>query len=208
MMAGVGDRQPIAGHCDFAGIAQDTRRNRARVAYRRQRRPIDRPVRVVRCDQPLHYRPEHVGRELTRVRAEHRSLWVDHDHRGPRAHGVGPPNAVLSIVDNGMIDVEALCGLADARRLPLRDVFATVHADDHDVPRESALELPQLREDVQAIDSAVRPEIQQDHFAAEGIQRQRSPTRIYPIEVGRKRRSPDRGRRQDVVGGHGFKDSG
>jgi hypothetical protein len=49
-----------------------------------------------------------------------------------------------------------------------------------------ALELPQLREDVKAVDSAVRPEVEQQDLSADVGEGERASAGIDPVEPRRK----------------------
>ena len=62
-------------------------------------------------------------------------------------------------------------------------------ANNDQVVPEMPLQLPQLRDHVDAIDSAIRPELEQDNPASQIIQRQR-PFNVYPVEAGGETRSP------------------
>jgi hypothetical protein len=58
-----------------------------------------------------------------------------------------------------------------------------VHADDRQLFGESLLELPQLREDVDAVDSPIGPEVEDRHLAAEVGERERSAAGPDPVET-------------------------
>lgn len=72
--------------------------------------------------------------------------------------------------------------LANARGFALGDIFAAVHSDDSDITGILPFDLPQLRKDVNAVDSAVSPEVEQDDFAAELRERERGTVRVDPVE--------------------------
>jgi hypothetical protein len=71
----------------------------------------------------------------------------------------------------------------DPGSFPLGDIFSTVNTDDDDVVTIIFFDLPQLRENVDAVDSAVRPEVEQYDFPAELLQAQRVATGMDPIEA-------------------------
>jgi hypothetical protein len=50
---------------------------------------------------------------------------------------------------------------------PFGMIFPAVYADYYQLTGILQLELPQLREHMNAVDSTVRPEIQKDYFAAQ-----------------------------------------
>lgn len=76
--------------------------------------------------------------------------------------------------------------LANARRLALGDIFATVHSDDSDITGVLLFDLPQLREDVNAVDSAIGPEVEQDDFATQLRQCEWVALRVDPVESRRE----------------------
>jgi len=58
-----------------------------------------------------------------------------------------------------------------------------MHADDDQLSAVLLLEALEIRNDVQAVDAAVRPEIEQDDLAAKRLQRQRRRD-VEPGEAG------------------------
>lgn len=61
-----------------------------------------------------------------------------------------------------------------------------MYSDDRYIVRVLLFDLPQLREDVQAVDSAIGPEIQKDYLAPKPFQRERFSTGMNPVEARRK----------------------
>jgi hypothetical protein len=86
-----------------------------------------------------------------------------------------------------MVNAEPGAGVGHISRRFFSRKFRGMDPDDRQVVREFAFEIPQLRNDVDAIDSAVGPEVENDDFAAQLPDRQRR--RIEPLEIGRKFRS-------------------
>src|SRR5256885_17059518 len=70
-------------------------------------------------------------------------------------------------------------------RSPLAQELRRVHADDGELLAPLALELPQLRKDVQAVDSAEGPEVEQDQLAVQVAEGERAPG-VEPVGVGRE----------------------
>ena len=69
----------------------------------------------------------------------------------------------------------------------MRDVafageLSAVDASDRDVIRISLFELPQLREYVDAVDSAVGPEVEQQEFAAKVGELKPATAGVNPVE--------------------------
>ena len=95
---------------------------------------------------------------------------IDHPQAGPTAAVVSVPDLVVGVVDHRMLDFVAQDGLADVLGVVLGVELGGVDADDHHVVRIRVLELFQLRQDVHAVDAAVGPEIEDDEFAAQGVE--------------------------------------
>ena len=68
------------------------------------------------------------------------------------------------------------------RGLPLRRVLAAVNANHGEIVWKLVLELPQLREDMDAVDSAIGPEVEQQHLPAKVSEREPSSARVDPVE--------------------------
>jgi len=70
-------------------------------------------------------------------------------------------------------------------------VLAAVNPYDDKLGRVSFFELPQLREYMNAVDSPVRPEIQERDLAAKIDEPQRSPSTVDPVQIVGKLGRPD-----------------
>ena len=106
-------------------------------------------------------------RELARHDARDVALRVDHGDGRPRAHAVVMPHAELPVVDDRMQDAEPVACLGDALGMALCRELAGVHSDDREDVRETFMQLPNTREHVHAVDSTVRPEVEQDDASAQ-----------------------------------------
>ena len=105
-----------------------------------------------------------------------------------------------------MRDPEPRRRVRDARGLAFGDELPAVHADDEQLARESALQLLQVRHDVQAVDAALRPEVEQHDAAAQIGERQRATAGVEPVEAIRERRRAHDARCGEVVGHRGSRD--
>lgn len=72
-------------------------------------------------------------------------------------------------------------------------VFAAVDADDDERVCEFFFEPPQLRKNVNAVDSPIRPEIEQDDLSPQVDEPQRPVAGMNPVQVRRKFRGSNRG---------------
>jgi hypothetical protein len=126
---------------------------------------------------------DHVHCELTGVRSHHVTFPVYYDQRRPGSHRIGAPDAELPIVDYRVGQSKAKRGFKNPGCLALRDIFAAVYSDDDNVIRISLFDLPQLRENMDAIDSAIGPEIEKHYLAAQLLDTQCLAVGMNPIET-------------------------
>jgi hypothetical protein len=61
-----------------------------------------------------------------------------------------------------------------------------MNSDDDNVVRVPLLDLPQLRKNVDAVDSAIGPEIEENDFAAQVVDAQLLASCMNPVETPRK----------------------
>ena len=186
VVSGVADEEPAAGLVgqDLAG-EHERRRGREPLGLEREGPPVDHPSRVELLDHLADEVVERLEGKLALVSADDLALGVDEHERRPGARRIGLPDAKVAVIRHRMADVEAEDGRADRLGLPLAREFRRVDADDGELPAPLALELPQLRKEMQAVDSAEGPEVEQDQLAAQVVKRERAP-RIEPVGVGQK----------------------
>ena len=177
------DRQPLAIDFHLARVAEHAGRDGRRVYGKVLRSAIQRAIHGVRLDQLIEQRRELFGGELARANAEHAPLGADHCQRGPRIHGVATPDAELPVVDDRMSVRQPQSRIADALGLTLGAELPAVHAHDRERFRVLLLEIPQLRDYMDAVDSAVRPEVQQDDLPAQIRERYLPTASVDPVEV-------------------------
>ncbi len=115
--------------------------------------------------------------------SDHASGGVDYLQCWPCVHGIAAPHAKLAIVDNRVRHAKPVYSIADALGSTFRVVFAAVHTDDRNLIRETLLELPQLRENMNAVYSTIRPEIEEQDLASKVSQNERAVARVYPVEA-------------------------
>jgi len=85
-----------------------------------------------------------------------------------------------SVVDDRVPDVQAADGGVEARGLLLAGELRRVHTDDHEAAVVLPFELPQLRQQMEAVNSTERPEVEQHQFAAKVAHAQR-PIGVQPL---------------------------
>ena len=111
---------------------------------------------------------------------------IDYLYRRPRVYGVAAPDSELAIVDHRMHQVKPDYSFTDSFCDTLSVVLTAMHADDRNLVWKPFFELQQLREDVNAVDSAVSPEIEQEDLASKVSQSERAPAGVYPVEPSGK----------------------
>ena len=85
----------------------------------------------------------------------------------------------------------ALHDVAEVLGLAFVGELRRVHADDHELVGVLLLEALQIREDVDAVDAPIGPEVQEDDLPLQVVQGQRRG-RVDPVEAGGEVRSIDR----------------
>jgi len=116
---------------------------------------------------------------------------VSEDQGGPGADGVSLPDLKLSVIHDRMSDLVASDSVAKGGCLALLGEFGGVNPDDDQDIVVRGFQRLQLREDVQAVDSAIRPEIEQHHASSEVREAERM-WRVEPLQTLRKLRRVDR----------------
>ncbi len=177
-----------AGASPPAPAARTGRRRAAGCPWPRARPPAPRPARPARGRGP---RPR-AGRR--------RTLRVDDDERRPGPHGVLLPRGELRVVQHGVLDAVPLDRVDDGLVVGLVHELRRVDADDHHRVPVLLLQLPQLVEDVQAVDAAEGPEIEDQYAAPEVGERQGLASGVQPAALADQLGGADAG---TAVGGRG-----
>jgi hypothetical protein len=97
--------------------------------------------------------------------------------------GVSDVGVVIDLRVGNLIPQQRL---TNSGGLLFRDIFAVVNSDHDDVVWKLPLDLPQLRKNVDAVYSAIRPETQKNHLPADAFQRKGFATRMNPVETLRE----------------------
>ena len=149
-----------------------------RAMTRRQR--LQRSTLPVACQHIVDGLGHGVQWKLAFVPGEHHAVRIDKHERGPGAHAIVLPDAALTVIHDGMLKIQALNGGAQVYVRAFSRVLRAVDANDDQFISKASFKLPQLREYVQAVDSAVGPEVEYHQLAAQFDQTYR---RIY-VEPG------------------------
>jgi hypothetical protein len=100
-----------------------------------------------------------------------------------------------------MVDAEPAAGFGKVRSPALGDELTRVHPDYHERVVKPLLELPDPREQVKAVDSAVRPEVEDDDLAAQVGDAERALD-VEPVEPLREFRRAHGGQGNGRHGRH------
>jgi hypothetical protein len=151
--------------------------------------PVQRPHGVVRRDELSQQRVERVSMTFAAELSHDVSVRVDHDQRGPRAHGVLLPRGQVGVVQHRMLDVVAFDGRRERRSIGLVLELGGMNPDHHEHVGVLRFERTELVEHVQTVDAAERPEVQQDDLAAQFTHRQCGTAGVQPAATGQIRHS-------------------
>ena len=109
------------------------------------------------------------------------ALGVDDHQGGPGAGGVGLPGVQLRVVQDGVVDLVALNRGGKGYRICLVLELGRVHTHGNQDVGVLLFERAQLIEDVQAVDAAESPEVEEHDLAAQGFEVQRLPAGVEPV---------------------------
>ncbi len=117
------------------------------------------------------------------------ALGVDDDQRRPGPHGVLLPGRELRVVEHRVVHGVPLDRGGQGVRVGLVRELRRVHADGDEHVGVRCLERAQLVQDVQAVDAAERPEVEQHDLAAQVGEGQVAPAGVQPAAPGQLRRA-------------------
>ena len=147
---------------------------------------VHQPFRVVLRNHVAKEGADPVEGELAFVLGENLPARIDEHQRRPGANRVALPDGKVGVVDDRMGQVVPQHGGPQILGAFLGRELGGVDADHDEFGSKFVFELPQLREDVQAVDSAVGPEVEHDEFPAQPLDRQRFA--VDPLEPFRELR--------------------
>jgi hypothetical protein len=121
------------------------------------------------ADDPV----EGVVQPLAAAAADDVPLGVDHDERRPRPAVVGLPDLLVAVVHDRVLDLVPEHRLADRLRVLLGLELGRVDADHDQLVGPLFFEPGQVGHDVDAVDAAVSPEVEEDDLPLEVLERER-----------------------------------
>jgi len=131
------------------------------------------------------------------VRTDRVSCRIYYYERRPRGHGIAAPYTKLPVVDDWMLRIQSPGCVPNAVGYPLSMVFPAMNSNYNDLGFELFFQLPQLRKYVNAVDSPIGPEVEQEDLASHVSQSERAVFGVYPVqirrEIGGANRGPGRG---------------
>src|SRR5690606_28453885 len=125
------------------------------------------------------------GVDLSLMLADDPPFRIDEDQRWPGANRVLGPDVEVDVIDHRVLDIVALDRAPQAAAGPLGRELCRMHPDDDQCVRKLPLDLPQLGKQMEAIYSAVGPEIE-DHELAAQIGEPQRPLGVEPLEIVRE----------------------
>ena len=128
--------------------------------------------------------------ELAFMPGEDTAMRIEEHQCRPGPHPVALPDRHTGIVHDRVADLVALDGGAQVGGLRFGGKLGGMDPDDDELVGECVLKLPRPREDVETVDSAVGPKIE-DHQLTTQIGEGQG-RRIKPVEPGRKFRRANR----------------
>ncbi len=141
--------------------------------------------------QLLHQLRYRVRVPLAGVLGDDVPLGVDHHQRGPGPHRVLLPRGQLGVVEHRVLHPVPLHGVHHRLVLRLVHELRRVHPDDHHRVPVLLLQLPQLVQDVQAVDAAEGPEIQNDDASPQVGEGVLGVARVQPAALADQLGGPD-----------------
>ena len=184
-MVGVRDIERVVGRQHLAGKFQPARRLLDLLELDRGGVRVEDAALLEFLQHAANERIELFEGQLTLVLSDDAALRVDEHQRRPGAAAELVPDGEVPIVDDRMLDAVAQHRLAKIRRVALRRELGGVDPD-HDHPVAIfALDLPQLRKGVHAVDSTEGPEVD-DREPPPQIGDVQRPGDVDPIESPRK----------------------
>ncbi|GBF31625.1 hypothetical protein MnTg04_01588 [bacterium MnTg04] len=162
----------VPGICDKQAVVQGIGQHLARETQLTDRPLLGYQVQIGTVDLKFFHQPADDGIQqivmpLPGYLANNVSGRVDHHQRRPGASAIGLPDLEILVVNDRMHDLVALYETPDCRGPGFTLEFAGMHADDNQLLSVFLLQAFQIGDDMQAVDTAIGPEIQQYHLAAE-----------------------------------------
>jgi hypothetical protein len=173
---GVADEHVTAGQ--FDGLAGEAKRRvgggrgDVRAAF-----GVEGAAGGVGLDEAADDRVEGLEVAFTGHRGHDVALGVDDGEGGPGAGGVGVPGLEVGVVEDGVLDAVAFDGRGEGLRVALVLELRGVDADDDEGVAVLRFEGSELVEDVEAIDAAEGPEVNDHDFAAQALE-------VEPLAAG------------------------
>ena len=154
---------------------------------------FERPSRVCCTSERTDDGNEHLGCEFPGVGANDIPARINGYECRPCRHCITSPDAKLAIVHYGVLDSQTNRRMANSLCDSLSVVLAAVDANDDQRVCKFLFELPQLRKNVNAVDSTVCPEIEQYDFPPQVDEPQRLVACVNPVQIRREVRCSNRG---------------
>lgn len=108
---------------------------------------------------------------------------IHRHNRWPCRHRVASPRPELPVIDDWMDSLEPDRRIPDPAGYSLRVKFSALNSNDYELLLKPRFELPQLRKYMDAVYSAISPEIEKHCFPAQVGETQSAATGMNPVEI-------------------------
>ena len=134
------------------------------------------------------------------MRTDRISCGIYYYERRPCGHSIAAPYTKLPVVDDWMLRIQAAGCVPNSVSYPLSMVFPAVNSNYDDLGFELFFQLPQLRKYVNAVDSPIGPEVEEEDLAPQVSQSERAVLGVDPVQIGREIGGANRGLGRGVRG--------
>ena len=121
--------------------------------------------------------------------ADDSTLWIDEYECRPRVDPERLANLLQRIVHHRVFDPVPQYGLANCLKLAFAIELRPVHADDDQLVGELRLETLQIWNDMDAVDAALGPEVEQHNLAAQILRYRQRSLDVEPVDIQREVRN-------------------
>ena len=189
IMAAVSDEEPPARRVSqqLARVEQGCAGVARAFQCQGQGLPIDdiRVHAVIVGDHAAEIIVESLKGNLARLPHDAPAQRIDDDHRGPGIGAISTPDQEILVIHNRMVDAIAPHDLTQVFGLAFGIELGGMYADHHHFIRVFLLDPLQHGDDMQTVDAAIGPEVQDDDLARQAAHRQRIVD-IDPIQLRRE----------------------
>ena len=185
MVASVGDEEPSVLGEYLAWIPEGRRRRRVSLEGELYRVTVDRSLCVELIDEGGDDGLDSVVYPFACPDADSLAGGIHQRHGWPSIRSPRTPDLEVLVVHHRMGDLVPLDDVPKVLSLTLVGELGRVHPNDHQLLGKLGLEPFQVRNDMNAVDTAIRPEVEENDLALQRVHRDRL-VGVDPVEAVRK----------------------